>query len=61
VTTDFRTVLSELVSGHLGQTNLARVFPGYQRGEPLGLLRGRRIALWKMPLRGYAEGPTSRS
>jgi uncharacterized protein (DUF1501 family) len=39
VTTDFRAVLSELVSGHLGQTNLSQVFPGYKCGEPLGLLR----------------------
>jgi len=40
VTTDFRAVLSELVGGHLGQKNLAQVFPGYRCGEPLGLLRG---------------------
>jgi uncharacterized protein (DUF1501 family) len=40
VTTDFRAVLSELVSGHMGQKNLAQVFPGYRCGEPLGLLRG---------------------
>ena len=39
VTTDFRDVLGELVSGHLGQQNLAQVFPGHQPGEPLGLLR----------------------
>jgi len=39
VTTDFRAVLSELVSGHLGQKDLAQVFPGYKRPEPLGLLR----------------------
>ena len=39
VTTDFRAVLSELVSGHLGQKDLAQVFPGYKCGEPLGLLR----------------------
>ena len=38
VTTDFRDVLAELVSGHLGQ-NVDRVFPQYQRGEPLGLLK----------------------
>ena len=38
VTTDFRGVLGELVSGHLGQMNLAQVFPGYI-GKPLGLLR----------------------
>jgi uncharacterized protein (DUF1501 family) len=40
VTTDFRAVLSELVSGHMGQKNLAQVFPGYRCGEPLALLRG---------------------
>ena len=40
VTTDFRAVLGELVGGHLGQKNLAQVFPGFKRGEPLGLLRG---------------------
>ena len=39
VTTDYRDVLSELVSGHLGQKNLAQVFPGYQPGASLGLLR----------------------
>ena len=39
VTTDFRQVLGELVSSHLGTTNLAQVFPGFQPGEPLGLLK----------------------
>jgi uncharacterized protein (DUF1501 family) len=39
VTTDFRDVLSEIVGGHLGQKNLAEVFPGFKRSEPLGLLR----------------------
>jgi len=39
VTTDYRDVLGELVSGHLGQKNLGQVFPGYQPGKPLGLLR----------------------
>lgn len=39
VTTDFRTVLCELVSAHLRQTNLGQVFPGFQMGETLGLLR----------------------
>jgi uncharacterized protein (DUF1501 family) len=38
VTTDFRLVLSELVSRHLGQKNIAQVFPGYSPGNPLGLL-----------------------
>ena len=40
VTTDFRAVLSELVGGQLDQKDLTRVFPGYQPGERLGLLRG---------------------
>jgi uncharacterized protein (DUF1501 family) len=39
VTTDFRAVLSELVRGHLGQTDLSAVFPGFQPTAPLGLLR----------------------
>jgi len=39
VTTDFRAVLSELIRGHLGQKDLGSVFPGYQAGDPLGLLR----------------------
>ena len=39
VTTDYRAVLSELVSGHLGQKDLNSVFPGFQFAEPLGLLR----------------------
>ncbi len=39
VTTDFRQVLSELVSGHLGQKNLGQVFPGFTPSAPLGLLK----------------------
>ena len=39
VTTDFRTVLSDLVRGHLGQSDLSSVFPGFNPGAPLGLLR----------------------
>jgi uncharacterized protein (DUF1501 family) len=39
VTTDFRTVLSELVRGHLGRTDLSSVFPGFKAERDLGLLR----------------------
>ncbi len=39
VTTDFRTVLSELVRGHMGRTDLSSVFPGFQPVPALGLLR----------------------
>jgi uncharacterized protein (DUF1501 family) len=39
VTTDYRAVLSELVRGHLGQKDVSTVFPGFQAGDPLGLLR----------------------
>ena len=38
VTTDFRAVLSELVSGHVGQPS-EQVFPGYKPGDRLGLLK----------------------
>ena len=38
VTTDFRDVLGELVSQHLGQT-IDQVFPGYTPVAPLGLLK----------------------
>jgi uncharacterized protein (DUF1501 family) len=39
VTTDYRAVLSELVGGHLGQNDIAQVFPGYKPGDKMGLLR----------------------
>ena len=39
VTTDFRAVLSELVTGQLGMTDASQVFPGYKGGARLGLLR----------------------
>jgi uncharacterized protein (DUF1501 family) len=38
VTTDFRDVLGELVSTHLGQ-KIDRVFPGYSPAPALGLIR----------------------
>jgi uncharacterized protein (DUF1501 family) len=38
VTTDFRTVLSELVAKQLGTTDVSQVFPGFTRGADLGLL-----------------------
>jgi uncharacterized protein (DUF1501 family) len=37
VTTDFREVLGELVSRHLGR-GTDQVFPAYKSGEPLGLI-----------------------
>jgi uncharacterized protein (DUF1501 family) len=39
VTTDFRTVLGELVRGHFGQNDLSSVFPRFTPGASLGLLR----------------------
>ncbi|HEX5216573.1 MAG TPA: DUF1501 domain-containing protein [Vicinamibacterales bacterium] len=39
ITTDFRDVFAEVVSGHLGAKNLARIFPGYTYKQPLGFLR----------------------
>ena len=39
VTTDFRAVLSELVSEHFGQNDLSAVFAGFRSGVLLGILR----------------------
>jgi uncharacterized protein (DUF1501 family) len=38
VTTDFRTVLSEVVAGQLGARDMAKVFPGFKPDKRLGLL-----------------------
>ena len=38
LTTDFRTVCSEVVSRHLEQKNLSRIFPNFRPATPLGLL-----------------------
>ncbi len=37
VTTDFRTLFTEVLQGHLGAANLEGVFPGFIAGAPLGL------------------------
>jgi uncharacterized protein (DUF1501 family) len=37
VTTDFRQVLGEVAAVHLGQPNLAKIFPGFSPKGPLGL------------------------
>jgi uncharacterized protein (DUF1501 family) len=39
ITTDFRDVFTELVTGHLGATNVSRIFPGHKVGGRLGLLK----------------------
>jgi uncharacterized protein (DUF1501 family) len=41
LTTDFRTVLGELIARHLGDTQLDKVFPGFEndRKNFLGLIR----------------------
>ena len=38
VTTDFREVLSEVVSGQLGASDTSKVFPGYRPEKRMGLL-----------------------
>ncbi|MEP7354033.1 MAG: DUF1501 domain-containing protein [Acidobacteriota bacterium] len=40
VTTDYRTVLGEVIQGHLGQKDLSPIFPGFLLGQTLGLLKG---------------------
>ena len=37
ITTDFRAVFSEVVSGHLGLKDTKNVFPGFSGSAPLGL------------------------
>lgn len=39
VTTDFRDVFAELVTGHLGAKDISKIFPGHVYGRRLGLLR----------------------
>ena len=39
LTTDFRTVCAEVISRHLGQKDLAKIFPGFRlSNQPLGLI-----------------------
>ena len=39
LTTDFRTVCSEVISRHLGQKDLSKIFPGFRSASaPLGLI-----------------------
>ncbi len=39
VTTDFRDVFAEIVTGHLGASDVSRIFPGHLVGQSLGFLR----------------------
>jgi uncharacterized protein (DUF1501 family) len=39
ITTDFRDVFAECVTGHLGARDIAKVFPGYAYKQRLGFLR----------------------
>ncbi len=38
LTTDFRSICSEVIARHLGQRDLTRIFPNYRSSAPLGLL-----------------------
>ncbi len=39
ITTDYRAVLAEIIATRFGQTNTARVFPGFSAYHPLGIMR----------------------
>jgi len=39
ITTDFRDVFAECVTGHLGAKDVSAIFPGYQYQRPLGIVR----------------------
>jgi len=38
LTTDYRAVCSEVISRHLGQNDLSRIFPGFRSGASVGLI-----------------------
>lgn len=38
LTTDFRTVCSEVISRHLGQKDLSKIFPNFHSPTPLGII-----------------------
>jgi hypothetical protein len=40
VTTDYRTVLSEILNRRLGNGDLATIFPGLEAYRPLGVVQG---------------------
>jgi uncharacterized protein (DUF1501 family) len=39
ITTDFRDVFAEVVTGHLGAKDVSHIFPGYVYKQPLGFLK----------------------
>jgi uncharacterized protein (DUF1501 family) len=39
ITTDFRDVFAECVTGHLGARDISQVFPGHEYAKPLGFIR----------------------
>jgi uncharacterized protein (DUF1501 family) len=39
VTTDFRQVLGEAVANHLGNPQIAKVFPGFEKSSPKDFLK----------------------
>ena len=41
ITTDYRQVLAEIVSGRLGNPNIATVSPGFTMAPPLGIVKAR--------------------
>ena len=38
LTTDYRTVCGEVITRHLGQKDLARIFPNFRAPAPLGII-----------------------
>jgi uncharacterized protein (DUF1501 family) len=38
VTTDYRTVISEILQGRMGNQKLETVFPGFKFEKPLGIV-----------------------
>jgi uncharacterized protein (DUF1501 family) len=42
LTTDFRTVFSEILTAHLGAKDVSRIFPGFKQTAPLKIMRNER-------------------
>jgi len=38
MTTDFRSVFGEVITGHLGATTTERIFPKFEGGATLGVV-----------------------
>ena len=55
VTTDFRRPLSDIVTNHLGNSEIPTVFPGYNGNNNMGLIKNRVIPSSEFIFKGGFE------